>query len=156
MISTVKGLAQLRRFVRDGILTLLLATSAGAAFAEPIEITVPIELQNMHADVTTVTVFCYLFDESGGYLRATASSTPQALIDGAFSGDVLATASGDPSIAEAARSYLCFMQFAISGTSGVHTPGPVPTIAWNPSEYVLDRLQRLDGAAFTYYYQAEF
>ena len=136
-----------------GACSMLLSMGATAA---PIEITIPVSLRDMHPDVLRVSVFCWLKDADGRYLRESASSPTIEIVDGAFTGDVVASAEGDPSIATQARSYLCLMQFGIRGAPGTHMPGPVPTTRYEPTPYVAERLQTADGEPFVYWAEGTF
>ena len=136
---------------------LLVALSfTSPAFSAPIEITVPVQVQNMHPDVTAVFVFCYVFDESGSYLPGSARSGSNTIVDGAFAGDIVAKLEGDPSFSDSAHSYLCYLSFSIRGVAGLHRAGPIPTISWDPSEYVRERLQIAEGTQLVHYYEGSF
>ena len=125
-----------------GACTMLMAAGASAA---PVEITINVSLQGMHPDVRSVFTFCWLKDADGRHLSESAISELHGIVDGAFSGDIVARAEGDPSIAATAHSYLCLMKFSIRGAAGTHVPGPVPTVRYEPTPYVAERLQTADG-----------
>jgi len=138
------------------VLAIGLSVNASAQEDPPITITVAVDLQNMHPDVRLFSVVCYVYDADGRTLSGLVRSESQSLLDGAFSGDVVGVHNGDPSIAALVRSYLCFMQFGISGTGGQHLPGPVPSRNYDPTPYVADRLQAADGEPLVYYAEGEF
>lgn len=138
------------------VLAIGLCVTAAAQDEPPITITVPVSLQNMHPDVRLFFVSCLILDADGSYLSGLVQSESQPLVDGAFSGDIVAVHNGDPSIAALAHSYLCTMSFGIRGVMGTHRPGPAPTLRHDPTPYVEDRLQAADGEPFVYYAQGEF
>ena len=149
------------RRIRAALKLRVLALAAGLtftapAFSAPIEITVPVQVQNMHPDVMAVFVSCYVFDESGSYLPGAARSGPYFIVEGMFTGDIVAKLEGDPSLADSAHSYLCYLSFSIRGVAGTHRAGPIPTIRWDPSEYVRERLQVAEGSQFVHYYEGSF
>lgn len=138
------------------VLAIGLCVTAVAQDEPPITITIPVSLQNMHPDVRIVFVSCLIRDVDGGSLSGLVQSESQPLVDGAFSGNIVAVNNGDPSTAGLAHSYLCIMYFGIDGVMGTHKPGPAPTLRHDPTPYVEDRLQAADGAPFVYYAEGEF